>query len=97
MNETYRSFPPIVWTMVNHSSIFYIIFGHQYRRNLVMVKNYQKKVRRISKIKAQLLKYDFHLFYRYSRYNQIQEIHDKVEFKIKNLPVGTIHWKPVIF
>ena len=38
-------------------SIFYIIFGHQYRHNLVMVKNYQNKVRRISKIKAQLLTY----------------------------------------
>ena len=41
--------------MVNHSSIFYINFGHQYRRNLVMAKNCQKKVRRIRKIKAQLL------------------------------------------
>ena len=40
---------------MNHLSIFYIIFRHQYRCNLVMVKNYQKKVRRISKIKAQLL------------------------------------------
>ena len=37
--------------------IFFIIFGYHYRYNLAMVKNYQKKVRRISKIKAQLLNF----------------------------------------